>query len=174
VIVVLLAAMPAGDASAALSVTSPAFAAGAASASSASFAMSATVGQAFAGTAHSAIVLVRAGFWSGVAASPTVGVDELAGAMPAFSRLRNIAPNPFAGSTAITFDLARASGASVRLYDTAGRLVRSLVDHRLAAGTHRFEWDGRGPHGGPLEAGIYYCRFDGDGIRETRRIALVR
>ncbi len=68
-------------------------------------------------------------------------------------------PNPFLGVTQLSFALAEETDVSLLVYDASGRLVRTLVDHRLAAGLHSVTWDGTRDHGGRAGVGVYLCKF---------------
>lgn len=78
-------------------------------------------------------------------------------------------PNPFNPLTEIAFRLSRDAHAVLRVYDTRGRLVTTLVDGVLAAGEHRVRFDGRG-----LASGMYLGRLEADGVVQTRKMMLVR
>lgn len=85
----------------------------------------------------------------------------------------SLAPNPFLGSSAVEFVLSRAADASLGVYDISGRLVRTLQRGTLAAGPHRFEWNGRDDGGRRAPAGIYFVRFrSGDRSLETKLVKL--
>jgi len=84
------------------------------------------------------------------------------------------APMPFKPPTRVTFSLAARSPVSLRIYDTAGRLVRTLVDEAMDAGLHHAVWDGRGDAGERVSAGIYIYRMVAGGSRHTRKIVLVQ
>jgi parallel beta-helix repeat protein len=64
-------------------------------------------------------------------------------------------PNPFKGTTEIAFSVPVASEVSLKVYDVNGRLVRSLVEGSLAAGSHRVVWDGRTGAGSQTAPGVY-------------------
>ncbi len=66
-------------------------------------------------------------------------------------------PNPSPAETMITFDLPKHSDAALRIYDMQGRVVRTLVDGPMAAGSHSVAWDGRSSGGHALPAGSYLC-----------------
>jgi hypothetical protein len=85
-------------------------------------------------------------------------------------------PNPFNPRTEIAFDLPVASRASLRVYDVAGRLVRTLLDAELPAGPGTATWDGRDDAGQAVPTGAYLCRLAtaGGGAPLTRRMLLVR
>jgi hypothetical protein len=58
-----------------------------------------------------------------VVAEGATGTPDL----PGVTRLHNPAPNPFNPTTKVSLDLARDSVVHLRVYDLAGRLVRSTV-----------------------------------------------
>jgi hypothetical protein len=99
----------------------------------------------------------------------TSGVEpELPGAAAAVALAQN-APNPFNPLTEIAFRLERGAHATLRVYDARGRVVATLVDRDLAAGSHSVRFDGRG-----LASGLYLCRLEADGATVTRKMMLVR
>jgi hypothetical protein len=83
-------------------------------------------------------------------------------------------PNPFAGSTAVSFALARAGRAEVTVYTTGGRLVRTLCDEPLKAGRHVVVWDGMDESGRRAAAGVYLCALRTGEERLVRKIVVAR
>ncbi|HSG26988.1 MAG TPA: C1 family peptidase, partial [Candidatus Krumholzibacterium sp.] len=83
-------------------------------------------------------------------------------------------PNPFNGSTVIRYSIASRSYVSLRIYDTAGRLVRTLVDGDEDAGEHTVFWNGRNDSRGSVVSGIYFLRMASSGFAETRKIVYLR
>jgi hypothetical protein len=69
-------------------------------------------------------------------------------------------PNPFNPSTEIDFSVDRDAAVTLRVFDLAGRLVRTLVDERLPAGGHTALWDGRDDGGRRAPSGAYVYRLD--------------
>jgi hypothetical protein len=89
------------------------------------------------------------------------------------TKLRANAPNPFAGSTTIPYQLAEETDVTIAIYDLLGRRVRTLVDETQRAGVHRVEWrPGEGPEA--LASGVYFCRMKAGRYRATRKMTLVR
>jgi len=86
------------------------------------------------------------------------------------------APNPFraGGSTTIGFHLPAASPVSLKIYDVAGRLVRTLRDERMEPGRHTVAWDGLDDDRRQAAAGVYFARLRVDGAQRTRRVLLLR
>ena len=81
-------------------------------------------------------------------------------------------PNPFDRWTLIAFELPAGSEVSVRVFDVTGRMVRSLVDGRMGAGMHAIRWDGCDANGVAVPSGIYFCRLEAAGARETRKMVV--
>jgi hypothetical protein len=83
-------------------------------------------------------------------------------------------PNPFRGSTDISFRLPDTRPVRVTIHDVSGRLVRTLMDRTLPAGEHRATWDGRAEDGSAAGAGIYFYTFRAGDTQETRKLLHVR
>ena len=79
-------------------------------------------------------------------------------------------PNPFRSDTTIRFRVDQATPARVRVFDVRGRLVRTLVESELPAGTFHVTWDGRDQNGAVTAPGIYFVRMSGFGGTESRRM----
>lgn len=82
-------------------------------------------------------------------------------------------PNPSAGGAEIAFELASPGRVSIRIYDTTGRLVRTLLDERREAGRHLIEWDGRNHLGDRVACGVYFYRMCAGGFTGTRKLLIV-
>jgi len=83
-------------------------------------------------------------------------------------------PNPFNPTTVIQFGLPAAVKARLRVYNVAGRLVRTLVDGTLDAGSHRIAWDGTDDRGVPVASGVYFYRLETDVGNIARKMILLR
>lgn len=83
-------------------------------------------------------------------------------------------PNPFRTATEIGFSLPREAKATVRVFDPAGRELRTLVDRVLPAGPHRETWDGADASGRLVPSGVYFYQLSIDGRKETRRLVVAR
>ncbi|MEZ4652918.1 MAG: FG-GAP-like repeat-containing protein [Candidatus Eisenbacteria bacterium] len=83
-------------------------------------------------------------------------------------------PNPFSYSTAIRCDLPRTMVGSLQIFDAAGRLVRTVFEGRLEAGSHTLPWDGHDDQGRRVRNGTYWGRLHGTGESSSLRMILVR
>jgi hypothetical protein len=93
----------------------------------------------------------------------SVALDEA----PPSSTL-SVAPSPFSpdgdgfeDATRVQYQLeSAASLVRVRIFDSAGRLVRMLEDGRLVGAEGALIWDGRDADGNPLRIGPYVVLFE--------------
>ena len=74
----------------------------------------------------------------------------------------------------MSFALAQAGRVQLGVYDVSGRRVRQLVDGERRAGTETVVWNGTAESGAKLGAGVYFVKLAGPGIRETRRVILLK
>jgi len=93
----------------------------------------------------------------------TIGETGLADSVRTYA-----APNPFSpnqGELArLFFSLSRDAKLSIRIYDFASRLVRTLVEEGSFAGqmNHGENWDGTDEDGQPVANGVYFYRIELD------------
>jgi hypothetical protein len=83
-------------------------------------------------------------------------------------------PNPFNPNTAITFTLLEPSNVNLVVFNTSGKIVKTLVDERRSAGPNTVYWDGTDELGHEVSSGIYFYRLTTDEAVELRRMTLVR
>ena len=86
-------------------------------------------------------------------------------------------PNPFRGESersAIRFELAGRTRATLRVFDASGRLVGIVLDETLEAGEHAAFWDGRNARGEAVGTGVYFYRLDAGHFSETRPLVRLR
>lgn len=100
-----------------------------------------------------------------------VAVDV--GPVPA-SRLLGPLVNPSVRTASIRWQTARDGRVQLRLFDAAGRWVRTLVDEIRPAGAGAAYWDGRSADGRDVAGGLYFLRFDTEDETQTGRLMLVR
>ena len=86
----------------------------------------------------------------------------------------SVVPNPLNPSGVLSFVSTRAGAASVRIFDHAGRLVRTLEQGPLPVGRHDIRIDGRDEGGRPLATGIYFYRVKMEEGTVTGRFAILK
>jgi hypothetical protein len=90
------------------------------------------------------------------------------------ARLAASVPNPCATEARIAFSLPERAVVRLGVYDTQGRLVRTLASGPLPAGPHVVQWDGRDALGRTLGSGIYFYRLESGAAAQTRKLTLLR
>ena len=94
--------------------------------------------------------------------------------LPAASGLDPNHPNPFNGSTQISYRLAAPGPVRLAIYNVLGQPVRTLVDESQTAGFYQVSWDARDHQGSTVAAGVYLMRLHyPDGVR-TRRLLYLK
>lgn len=86
------------------------------------------------------------------------------------------APNPFVGTTRLSYRLASAAAVRLTVHDARGRRVRTIEDGARAAGPHAADWDGKDEAGTRVPAGVYFARLaieDGAEAERADRVLIV-
>ena len=98
--------------------------------------------------------------------------------VPAGGKLFANYPNPFNPSTRIRFATPEGAGsvnARLSIHDIRGRLVATLHDGSLPAGTiHSFIWDGRSAAGEAMATGLYFSRLELPGNVLSEKMLLMK
>lgn len=88
-------------------------------------------------------------------------------------------PNPFNPTTTIEYRIP-TEGAhkpfTIKIYDAAGKLIKSLVDDKKEAGYHKVIWNGKDDAGKSVSSGIYYYKMsiENENFNKTRRMVLLK
>ena len=104
----------------------------------------------------------------------TINVNITGGDAPRAYRLAQNFPNPFNPSTTIRFNMKVKGLVTIRVYDVAGRLVRTLVNEVRDAGAYSAVWDGRNNGGAGVASGIYFYKMETAGFLATKKLVLLR
>jgi hypothetical protein len=91
------------------------------------------------------------------------------------SALKANVPNPFKPTTTIEYSIAEPAHVSLRIFDTSGRLVRTLVNwtqspDKIGAAV----WDGTDDRGRLAPTGVYFYQLRTAGFEQTRKMLLLR
>jgi uncharacterized delta-60 repeat protein len=78
-------------------------------------------------------------------------------------------PNPFNATTAISYELPSASHVALKVYDSAGRLVATLVNAWHEAGNHQITFDGSN-----LPSGVYIYRLHAGEFSAAGKMVLLK
>jgi hypothetical protein len=95
--------------------------------------------------------------------------------IPARTALHQNKPNPFNPMTTISFDMARDSHVSLKIYDVAGRLVRGLVNEPMTAGFNKqVTWNGLDNSGNRVSSGVYFYRLVAADFTATKKMVVMK
>jgi hypothetical protein len=99
-------------------------------------------------------------------------------------------PNPFNPVTIIRYAIGRgqkkpADGGqrtadgffahtTLKIYNTLGQKVRTLVDGPIHAGSHQVLWDGKDEEGKDVASGVYFYQLTAGDYKKTRKMTLLR
>jgi len=78
-------------------------------------------------------------------------------------------PNPFNPSTTIEFTLPQSEFTTLKVFNTLGQAVATLVSKNLNQGNHTYSFDGNN-----LASGIYYYQLVAGEYREIKKMILLR
>jgi hypothetical protein len=107
----------------------------------------------------------------------TIALDPTAIETVAYAnRLENAYPNPFNPTTTIRYSIASAGHVSLRIYNAAGQLVRTLVDEEQAptAGGFSVTWDGASNAGERVASGVYFYRLTANEFSQTKKMVFLK
>lgn len=93
------------------------------------------------------------------------------------SELRFLSPTGATAGTGvdIAFALGAPGAVSVRIYDTAGRLVRNVArGQSMTAGQHVVRWDGTASDGRRVSNGIFLVRVEAPRNTITKKFSFIR
>ena len=78
-------------------------------------------------------------------------------------------PNPFNPSTKISYSLPASSKVSLKIYDSNGREVESLINGVQAEGKHEINFNAAN-----LASGVYFYRITANNFMQTKKMILLK
>jgi hypothetical protein len=85
-----------------------------------------------------------------------------------------ISPNPSRTRVGIFYNITAHGRAALKIYNAAGRLVRTLFDEHKSAGVYNLRWNGTDDQNRAVAAGVYFYSLEADGKSSATRGVLVR
>ncbi len=84
-------------------------------------------------------------------------------------------PNPFNPETTISFSLPKYdSHVTLKIYNSKGQKVKTLLQGSLDKGMHKLVWQGRDDNDSPVSSGIYFYRLQVSKKNLTRKMLLLK
>jgi len=93
---------------------------------------------------------------------------------PKTFELRQNYPNPFNSETTIEYQLPNSSDVTIKIYNTMGQLVKTLVDKWQFADYYYVKWNGKDDKNHDVSSGIYFYRIQVKDFIQTKKLLLVR
>ncbi len=102
-----------------------------------------------------------------------VGIKETPKLPTGFALHQNM-PNPMHNTTTIFYELPKDCKISIKIYNIAGQLVKTLVDKHVRAGYHKVTWDGKDETGRKVSSGVYFYCLSTNNLVKTRKLVVIR
>ncbi len=101
--------------------------------------------------------------------------DNVPPILPKEMKLEQNYPNPFNPTTTISYQLSAASHVSLKIYDTLGREVITLVnDEEESPGTYTVHWNGTNREGERVSSGVYFYQLTTDDGTQTKKAVFLK
>ena len=95
--------------------------------------------------------------------------EENGSGIPGSLELSQNYPNPFNPSTNIEFSIPEAGEVSLKIYNTLGRLVATLIDSRMSPGFYKTSWNASN-----APSGVYFYRLKTGSSVVTKQMLLIK
>lgn len=102
-----------------------------------------------------------------------VGIEEAQLCQPQGNLFYNY-PNPFSRSTEIRYWVPSNTPVRLTIYDSTGRLVKSLISGETRRGANRIVWSGRDDLGRLVPSGIYFLHLKAGDFGGMRKVVCLR
>jgi flagellar hook assembly protein FlgD len=76
--------------------------------------------------------------------------------------------------TLIKYQLPQAGNVVMKVYNSLGHEIRTLVNKAQQPGYYAITWDGRDDRGHILPSGMYFYRLEAGAFVQTRRMTLLK
>jgi len=83
-------------------------------------------------------------------------------------------PNPMRDMTSIHYQLKKPGKVAIKVYNTLGQAVRTLVDGEKPAGYHQAVWDGRNDQGRKASSGVYFYNIISGEFRDIKKMTILK
>jgi len=74
----------------------------------------------------------------------------------------------------VSFNLEKAGETTIKVYNSIGREVKELYRGTATLGLNIIPWDGTDENGSKVSSGVYIIRIESPGIKQQKRVVVVR
>jgi hypothetical protein len=99
---------------------------------------------------------------------------EVKASIPAIYELKQNYPNPFNPNTLISYELPQESNVNIKIYNSIGKEIKTLVNEFKSGGQYQVNWDGTDNLGEKVSGGTYFCQLKADDYSQTRKMVLLK
>ena len=92
--------------------------------------------------------------------------------LPTLLNLAQPFPNPARTRLSVNYALPRQTRVSIKLYDIAGKLVKTLASADQKPGYYNLTWNRQDAKGRTCACGVYFCTLAAEGQRFSRKVVL--
>jgi len=104
-----------------------------------------------------------------------VGVEEEKPTKTALTfGLGKVSPNPIRNGSIIAYTTTQKGYVSLKVYNSAGRLVRTLVDRNENPGQKTVTWNGLDNNHNAVAAGVYFYRLSAENRTISRKMVVIK
>lgn len=83
-------------------------------------------------------------------------------------------PNPFNPKTTIEYSLTESCDVTLKIYNMAGKLIRTLVDEYQSAGSYSIIWHGDNEVGEEIASGVYFFQIQAGDLVSTKKMVVLK
>ncbi|KAA3606541.1 MAG: T9SS C-terminal target domain-containing protein [Calditrichaeota bacterium] len=83
-------------------------------------------------------------------------------------------PNPFNPTTTISYQLAKDTKVSLKIYNILGEFVKELKNDFQHQGSYSVDWDGTNKEGKQVSSGVYFYKISAGNFTKTNKMILLK
>ncbi len=83
-------------------------------------------------------------------------------------------PNPFNPVTTINFIIGKSENTTIKVYNSLGKEIATLINEYLPSGERTIQWDGKDNNGNTISSGVYFIQMTAGNYRQTIKAVLLK
>jgi len=104
-----------------------------------------------------------------LSSSQVIRIKQTESGNPEGYELSGNYPNPFNPSTKVKFKVPKSALVRLNVYDTSGKLIRTLINDRVTPGVYEIIWDAA-----DCSSGNYFVRMEADNYLKSIIVTLIK
>ena len=110
----------------------------------------------------------------GTMENTTLIEHNITGRLPQTPILEQNYPNPFNPSTTIAYQTKVPGRVVIKIFNTLGQRIETLVNKKQLPGSYSVHWDGTDNNGKKVPSGIYLYQLSLDGVDLVRKMLMLK